>query len=86
MSTRPDAIETETFLASTHRGRAIATHRHGNAWLVYLDQVLQPNRMFATAEDALAWLRRAIDTPEIRPGSLAWLAVRSKRSRPRIRA
>jgi hypothetical protein len=29
--------------------------------MVYLDHVLQHNKLFATAEAAVAWLRRQID-------------------------
>jgi hypothetical protein len=53
--------ESDEFWADSYRGRAIATLNRGNGWLVYLDHVLQHNKLFATAEAAVAWLRRQID-------------------------
>lgn len=38
------------------------TLNRGNGWLVYLDHVLQHNKLFATAEAAVSWLRCRIDT------------------------
>ena len=49
------------FLSETYHGRQIAAYRHSQGWLVYLDRVMQQNRQFATAEDAVKWLRRKID-------------------------
>lgn len=66
------ATETETFRSEFHRGRAIATLQHQGSWLVYLDNVLQPNSRFATAEEALDWLRCRIDQPQPKPGTFAW--------------
>jgi hypothetical protein len=54
--------ETDEFWSDSYRGHTIATLNHGNGWLVYLDHVLQHNKLFATAEAAVAWLRRQIDT------------------------
>ena len=54
--------ETEEFWSDSYRGHTIATLNRGNGWLVYLDHVLQHNKLFATAEAATAWLRRQIDT------------------------
>jgi hypothetical protein len=54
--------ETEEFWSDSYRGHSIATLNRGNGWLVYLDHVLQHNKLFATAEAAVAWLRRQIDT------------------------
>jgi hypothetical protein len=53
--------ETDGFWSDSYRGHTIATLNRGNGWLVYLDHVLQHNKLFATAETALAWLRRQID-------------------------
>jgi hypothetical protein len=50
------------FWSDRYHGHTIATLNHGNGWLVYLDHVLQHNKLFATAEAAVAWLRRQIDT------------------------
>ena len=46
--------QAENFWADTYRGRTIAILNHGGGWLVYLDHVLQPRMMFATAEAAVA--------------------------------
>jgi hypothetical protein len=54
--------ETEEFWSDSYRGHSIATLNRGNGWLVYLDHVLQHNKLFATAEAAVTWLRRQIDT------------------------
>jgi hypothetical protein len=56
--------QAESFWADTYRGRTIAILNHGGGWLVYLDHVLQPRMMFATAEAAVAWLRRKVDRPQ----------------------
>jgi hypothetical protein len=52
--------ESDEFWSDSYRGHAIATLNRGNGWLVYLDHVLQ-HKLFATAEAAVAWLRRQID-------------------------
>jgi hypothetical protein len=57
--------QAEDFWSDTYRGRAIATLNHGGRWLVYLDHVLQPRMVFATAEAAVAWLQRKIDRPKV---------------------
>jgi hypothetical protein len=54
--------ETDEFWSDSYRGHTIATLNCGNGWLVYLDHVLQHNKLFVTAEAAAAWLRRQIDT------------------------
>jgi hypothetical protein len=41
-------------------GRSIAVFQHHGRWLVYLDHVLQ-KAVFATSEDAIAWLTQRID-------------------------
>jgi hypothetical protein len=46
---------TSTFLAETYKARRIA------AFYVYLDNVMQANRLFACSEDAFRWLRRKVD-------------------------
>ena len=53
--------ESDEFWSDSYRGHTIATLNRGNGWLVYLDHVLQHNKLFATAETAVAWLRRQID-------------------------
>lgn len=49
------------FWSDSYRGHTIATLNHGRGWLVYVDHVLQHNKLFATAEAAAAWLKRQID-------------------------
>ena len=56
--------ESGDFWSDTYRGHSIATLNHGRGWLVYLDHVLQHNKLFATADAATAWLRRQIDRTE----------------------
>jgi hypothetical protein len=51
----------EAFWSDSYRGRTIATLNHGTGWLVYVDHVLQHNKLFVTAEAAVAWLRRQVD-------------------------
>jgi hypothetical protein len=50
------------FWSDSYRGHTIATLNRGNGWLVYLDHVLQHNKLFVTAEAAVIWLRCQIDT------------------------
>jgi len=54
--------ESDEFWSDSYRGHAIATLNRGNGWLVYLDHVLQHNKLFVTAEAAVVWLRRQIDS------------------------
>jgi hypothetical protein len=49
------------FWSDTYHGRKIATYNQGSDWLVYLDNVMQPNRAFASIEDAIRWLHRKVD-------------------------
>jgi hypothetical protein len=42
-------------------GRPIAILHRYSRWHAYLDHILQHNVVFATGEDALAWLVRRID-------------------------
>jgi hypothetical protein len=44
----------------TYGGRPIAVFNHHGRWLAYLDHVLQ-KAIFATSEDAIAWLTQRID-------------------------
>jgi hypothetical protein len=37
--------ETEEFWSDSYRGHIIATLNRGNGWLVYLDHVLQHNKL-----------------------------------------
>jgi hypothetical protein len=58
-------LSTETsssieFWSDTYGGRPIAVFNHHGRWLVYLDHILQ-KAIFATAEDAIAWLTQRID-------------------------
>jgi hypothetical protein len=57
---RAEANRSE-FWSDNYRGHNIATLNHGSGWLVYLDHVLQHNKLFVTAEAAVAWLRRQVD-------------------------
>lgn len=52
---------TDGFWSDSYRGHSIATLNHGKGWLVYLDHVLQHNKLFATADSATAWLREQVD-------------------------
>jgi hypothetical protein len=52
--------ESVEFWSDEYGGRTIAVFNHHGRWLVYLDHVLQ-NPIFATPEDAIAWLTRRID-------------------------
>jgi hypothetical protein len=54
----------DEFWSDTYRGRSIATLNHGRGWLVYVDHVLQHNKLFVTADAAVTWLRKQIDTAE----------------------
>ena len=54
--------QTKEFWSDNYRGHSIATLNHGSGWLVYLDHVLQHNKLFATAETAVAWLRKQVDS------------------------
>jgi hypothetical protein len=49
------------FWSDSYRGHTIATLNHGRGWLVYVDHVLQHNKLFASAEAAVAWLRQQVD-------------------------
>jgi hypothetical protein len=40
--------KSEDFLSDTYRGHSIATLNHGRGWLVYIDHVLQHNKLFVT--------------------------------------
>ena len=51
----------EEFLSDVYCGRPIATLNRYGRWHVYLDHVLQHNVMFATAENAIAWLTDRVD-------------------------
>jgi hypothetical protein len=56
----------QDFWSDSYRGHSIATLNHGRGWLVYLDHVLQHNKLFVTAEAAVAWLRQQVDV--VKPG------------------
>jgi hypothetical protein len=54
--------QADGFWSDSYRGHVIATLNHGSGWLVYLDHVLQHNKLFVTAEAATSWLRQRVDT------------------------
>jgi len=54
--------QADEFWSDSYRGRTIATLNHGSGWLVYVDHVLQHNKLFVTAEAAVTWLRRQVDS------------------------
>lgn len=56
----PDADE-PNFQSATYLDRPIAVLNRDGRWQVYLDHILQHNVMFATAEDAIAWLIERVD-------------------------
>jgi hypothetical protein len=53
--------EDDEFWSGNYRGHSIATLNRGSGWLVYLDHVLQHNKLFVTADAAVEWLRQQID-------------------------
>ena len=55
-----DTSSSTEFWSDIYDGRAIAVFQHHGRWLVYLDHVLQ-KAIFATCEDAIAWLTQRID-------------------------
>jgi len=55
-----ETANTTEFWSETYGGRSIALFNHHGRWLVYLDHVLQKS-IFATSEDAIAWLTQRID-------------------------
>jgi hypothetical protein len=50
----------QDFWSDLYCGRTIATYRHHDQWLVYVDH-LQLNKAFATAQDAVVWLMMHVD-------------------------
>ena len=48
------------FWSDVYGGRSISVFNHYGRWLVYLDHILQ-QAVFATSEDAIAWLTLRID-------------------------
>lgn len=55
-----DTSSSTEFWSDIYGGRAIVVFQHHGRWLVYLDHVLQ-KPIFATSEDAIAWLTQRID-------------------------
>jgi hypothetical protein len=53
----------DDFWSGSYRGHTIATLNRGSGWLVYLDHVLQHNKLFVTADAAVTWLHQQIDGP-----------------------
>jgi hypothetical protein len=55
-----EVTEDVEFWSDVYGGRSVAVFQHHGRWLVYLDHVLQ-KAVFATSEDAIAWLTQRID-------------------------
>ena len=54
-------LDQAEFWSDVYGGRPVAIlNRHGR-WHVYLDHILQHSVVFATAENAIAWLMERID-------------------------
>jgi hypothetical protein len=53
--------QADGFWSDSYRGHSIATLNRGSGWLVYLDHVLQHNKLFVTADAAAIWLRDQVD-------------------------
>jgi hypothetical protein len=60
MQTQHTLDEAE-FWSDIYEGRPVAILSRYGRWHVYLDHVLQHNVVFATAENAVAWLTERID-------------------------
>ena len=60
MQTQHTLDEAE-FWSDIYEGRPVAILNRYGRWHVYLDHVLQHNVVFATAENAVAWLTERID-------------------------
>jgi hypothetical protein len=60
MQTQQNLDEAE-FWSDVYEGRPVAILNRYGRWHVYLDHVLQHNVVFATADDAVAWLTDRID-------------------------
>lgn len=56
----------QEFWSDNYRGHSIATLNRGSGWMVYLDHVLQHNKLFASAEAAAAWLKQRVDVTDRR--------------------
>lgn len=53
--------QADSFWSDKYRGHSIATLNRGSGWIVYLDHVFQHNKLFATADAAVTWLRQQVD-------------------------
>jgi hypothetical protein len=60
MQTQQNLDEAE-FWSEVYQGRSVAILNRFGRWHVYLDHVLQHNVVFASAENAVAWLTGRID-------------------------
>lgn len=60
MQTQQGLDEAE-FWSDVYEGRPVAILNRFGRWHVYLDHVLQHNVVFASAENAVAWLTDRID-------------------------
>jgi hypothetical protein len=66
-----DGAERPEFWADTYGGRSIAIFNREERWHVYIDHALQHNVLFATADDAIAWLTQRIDRSAVGKLSVA---------------
>jgi hypothetical protein len=60
MQTQQNCDEPE-FWSNVYGGRSVAILNRDGRWHVYLDHVLQHNVVFATGDNAIAWLTARID-------------------------
>jgi len=49
------------FWSASYHGKQIAASQHSRSWVVYIDRVMQANRIFASIEEAIGWLERKVD-------------------------
>ena len=54
-------LDNAEFWSDVYEGRSVAIFNSYGRWHVYLDHTLQHNVIFATPEDAVAWLVDRID-------------------------
>lgn len=54
-------LDDAEFWSDVYEGRPVAILNRFGRWHVYLDHVLQHNVVFASAENAVAWLTDRID-------------------------
>ena len=56
----------QDFWSDVYRGRHLAVFNHNGRWHAYLDHIIQPNVVFATAENALRWLAARVDSVSLK--------------------